>query len=87
MISRAAGIKSLETALLQVRINSHYISVHESLYLRCEIVGEGILMGSLLVGGGQSTLTKSFTKAAQFGRGNIPECWKMVKELPYKNGN
>lgn len=76
MICRAAGIKSLEKALLHVHINSHYISVHESLYLRCEIVGEGILMGSPLVGG-QSTLTKSSTKAAQFGRGNIPECWKM----------
>lgn len=40
-------------------------------------MGEGILMRSLLVGGGQNSLTKSSIKAAQFGRGNIPECWKM----------
>lgn len=81
--------ESVEKALLQVQINSHYISVYKSLYSRCEIVGKRVLMGHLvstppLVGAGQGILTESPTKAAHNGDG-IPACWEMETHYPHTN--
>lgn len=81
-ICRAAGVKNLEKALLRVQINSHYVSVHESLHLRWETVGGGVLMGHVgpkpIFGWRKAgTSSGSPAEAKHFGRGNIPACWKM----------